>query len=593
LTYEPWMQHLRAKDVNNGALVALDYETGEIVAYVGSADYYAAKASRQFQPKFDVLADGWRQPGSAFKPFNYVTGIEDRTLTPATMLMDVTTDFGGGYTPTDADNLERGPVRVRDALRFSLNIPSVKAAAVNGVDHVFAKAQQFGLRFRTETTGAGLSIALGTEEVHPVDLVTGYGTLANGGRHIGHTTILQILDGDGHDVVPAYAPPTGEQAVSAQAAYLVTDILAGNTDPKTNPFWGKFEIDASDGTRRPATLKTGTNNDARDLNAYGFIAPPDAAGRRDGEYALAVGAWNGNSDNSVVSTPDNPVFSIDVTTYVWQGFMQEVTAAWPVRDFARPDGLVEAKVDPWTGLQPGRGGKSVTELFIAGTEPGERVPSVEASAPRASPAGSDGAIGESASPAGGEAPSPSSARTGTNSGCAEAVLAAVGYESRFAPWLAADRAWLARAVRGPGVAGGPERTRTAYFYNGQFRPYGASWGPFSGIGCLRAAPSPPPTESPSPCPPDVGAPGDSPSPADSAAPIASSGAPCLPAASPSPLESASPSPSESPSPSPSPSPGATPTPVETPPPTAPPPPAPTPPPAAPATPAAPAASPTP
>ena len=98
------------------------------------------------------------------------------------MLMDVGTDFGGGYTPSDADNLERGPVRVRNALQFSLNIPSVKAMAVNGPDHVFAKAQEFGMQFQGDATEAGLALALGVQEVRPVDLVTAYGTLANGGK---------------------------------------------------------------------------------------------------------------------------------------------------------------------------------------------------------------------------------------------------------------------------------------------------------------------------------------------------------------------------------------------------------------------------
>ncbi|HEY3164695.1 MAG TPA: transglycosylase domain-containing protein, partial [Candidatus Limnocylindrales bacterium] len=120
-----WVTNLRGKDINNGALVAIDYKTGELIAYVGSADYNATKSTKQFQAKFDVVGDGFRQPGSAFKPFNYVTAIDDQKLTAASMLMDVATDFGGKYTPSDADPLERGPVRVRNALQFSLNIPSV------------------------------------------------------------------------------------------------------------------------------------------------------------------------------------------------------------------------------------------------------------------------------------------------------------------------------------------------------------------------------------------------------------------------------------------------------------------------------------
>ena len=176
-----------------------DYQTGELVAYVGSANYYATSTKPEFQPQFDVVGKGFRQPGSAFKPFNYATGIDDHTITAGTMLMDVGTDFGGGYTPNDADHLERGPVRVRNALQFSLNIPSVKTMAINGPDHVFAKAKDFGMNFQGDTHGAGLALALGVQEVRPVDLVTAYGTLANGGKEIGHTTILTVKDSDGND----------------------------------------------------------------------------------------------------------------------------------------------------------------------------------------------------------------------------------------------------------------------------------------------------------------------------------------------------------------------------------------------------------
>ena len=201
---EPWMANLKNKDLRNSALVALDYQTGELVAYVGSADYYATSTKPEFQPQYDVVGKGYRQPGSAFKPFNYVTAIDDKKITAGTMLMDVGTDFGN-YTPNDADNLERGPVRVRNALQFSLNIPAVKVMAINGPDRVFAKAQQFGIQFQGART-AQLALALGVQEVRPVDLVTAYGTLANGGKEIPHTTILAVTDASGKEApnVPAY-----------------------------------------------------------------------------------------------------------------------------------------------------------------------------------------------------------------------------------------------------------------------------------------------------------------------------------------------------------------------------------------------------
>ena len=138
------MKNLENKNVRNGALVAVDYQTGELVSYVGSAEYYASQSRPEFQPQYDVVGQGFRQPGSAFKPFNYVIGLDDGSMTAGDMFMDVGTDFGGGFTPNDADNLERGPVRMRNALQFSLNIPSVKAMAINTPEHVVRAGQ--GLR---------------------------------------------------------------------------------------------------------------------------------------------------------------------------------------------------------------------------------------------------------------------------------------------------------------------------------------------------------------------------------------------------------------------------------------------------------------
>jgi peptidoglycan glycosyltransferase len=536
-----WMRNLRDKDLHNGALVALDYTTGELIAYVGSANYYAAKSTKQFQAQYDVVGSGFRQPGSAFKPFNYLTGIDDGKITAASMFMDVSADFGGKYTPADADTLERGPVRVRNALQFSLNIPSVKTAEINTPDHLFARAKDFGMIFQGETTTAGLSIALGVQEVRPVDLVTAYGTLANGGKKLAHTGILSVKDQSGTDVIPPYVPPAdAPQVASPQAAWIVTDILAGNTNPKINPFWGKFSLTGPGKERRPATLKTGTNNDAKDLNAYGFIAPPTEDGRAKGEYALAVGVWNGNSDNTVVSTPAKPVFSIDVSTYVWQGFLQEATAKWAVNDFQRPDGLVQAAIDPFTGLKPRSGQPSINEWFLPNTVPATVVP---------------------------------------DNACGEAVLQLPGiYEGSHANWLSADLDWLNRAKRGPGVSGGVNRSRTAYFYNGAFQPYGRSWGALvEGHGC--SLPSPTVTCYPVPTPdPSTGiTPSFLVPSADPSANIVYE-----PCATPTPSPSASPSLEPSIEPTPTPPPTPPPTPEPTPPPT----PEPTPTPSA----AAPAAS---
>jgi membrane carboxypeptidase/penicillin-binding protein len=504
--YQAWMAKLRDKDVRNGALIAMDYQTGEILAYVGSADYYAAKATKKFQPQFDVLADGWRQPGSAFKPFNYVTGIDDRTITAATVLMDVTTNFaasGKAYAPTDYDNRERGPVRVRLALQLSLNIPSIKVLAYNGIDHVFETARKMGLRFQRERTDAGLSMAIGTVENLPVDLATGFATLADGGRYVGHTSILRVMDAEGKDLISPYTPPAGEQIVSPQAAYIVTDMLKGNTDPKINPYWGAFAIKNKNGVRRPTAMKTGTNNDAKDLNAYGYIAPPSAAGRQRGEYALVVGAWAGNSDNTVVSTRAHPVFSLDVAGPIWQGFLLQATRDWEIRDFVRPKGITEARVDAYSGMAPGAfTTTTVKELFIEGTEP--RTPDTTKIALQVeAETGKLWADGCSGTPV------------------IKGFLDLSRIESAFPLWQKANFGWIARAKKGVGIAGGPKGTRTTYFYNFSYHPYGSTWGaPFPPIGtCVPAPPpSPSPSDGGSPLPTDTPGPGNTPKPKPTPAP---------------------------------------------------------------------------
>jgi peptidoglycan glycosyltransferase len=529
--YPDWVRNLRGKNLHNGALVAQDYQSGEIIVHVGSANYYATSDRKEFQPQFDVVTQGFRQPGSAFKPFNYAVGIDDGAFRAGDVLMDVATDFGGGYSPTDADNLERGPVRVRDALQFSLNIPAVRAMALNSPEHVFARAKDFGMTFQTDTTDAGLALALGVAETRPIDLVRAYSTLANGGVRVEQTSILGITDANGEEVaLPEREAPV--QVIKPQSAYILTNILDGNTSRSINPFWGEFQIKGGpENSRRPATLKTGTNNDAKDLNAYGYIAPPSEEGRRNGAYALAVGVWNGNSDNTPVSTPERPVFSIDVSTFVWQGFLQEATADWEITRFVRPDsGLTQVTIDPFTGMLPSGGDEGVEEWYLAGSEPTSSLPADV---------------------------------------CGEAALQVVGYERNFPNWLEADRDWIRRAQRGVGVVGGPDRTRTAYFYNGGFRPYGRTWGPFvSGRGC--GSPSPSPSCIPLPTPDASGVIPSFEIPSPSGSEVVA--VPCSPPpATPSPSVTPTPEPTEEPTPTPEPTeeptPEPTPEPTEEPTPT--------------------------
>ena len=234
--------------------------------------------NKKFQPQFDVMSDGWRQPGSAIKPIDYV----DRHRRPDADRGD---DVHGrrdrlrrqASPPTQADKLERGPVRLRSALQFSLNIPAIKAGIINGLDHLFDRTKDFGLTLPAERRSRSMSMGIGTLEVHPIDLLGAYGAIANGGVLMprtddpeGHATRTARSSGPLDDDEARRAT----QVISPQAAYIITDILAGNTDMKVNPFWGKWAIyDGTDAAGRPPTRRARRTTTATS-HAYGYLAPP-------------------------------------------------------------------------------------------------------------------------------------------------------------------------------------------------------------------------------------------------------------------------------------------------------------------------------
>jgi membrane peptidoglycan carboxypeptidase len=475
-----WIEALRGKDLHNGALVALDYTTGDVLAYVGSAGYYHDDLrSAKFEPKYDAAGDATRQPGSAWKPIVYATAFEQHRLTPGSVLLDITTEFNHyeDWAPKDADQLERGPVLVRKALQYSLNIPAIRALSRVGNEAVAAQAAKFGIRFAGGPNAflqAGLAGAIGTVEVRPIDLTAAYGTLANGGRYEAPRMILEIDGPDGHVVWKA-PQPQPRQAISPQAAYLVTNIIAGNTDPAQNPIWSAvLQLrNGPGGSRRPAAAKTGTANDARDLATYGYLAPPKSG---SGAPGLAVGIWMGNSDHSNPRSR-HPAISLTAAAPLWHAFVNEYSKSWPVTGFKAPSGVVAATIDAWSGGRPGPWTSAVTtELFIAGTQPG-------------GPAAIDGSGILYAQQCGEWRVDPLKAERGPVS------------------WDADVANWLGRARRGPGVLG-PLDSRTAYFWGKR------TWGgPLIGS-CVR--PKPPEKEKEKP--PKEKPPGKDPPPDDDKSP---------------------------------------------------------------------------
>ncbi|MFL5775736.1 MAG: transglycosylase domain-containing protein [Chloroflexota bacterium] len=483
-----WLRNLKGKNIHNGAAAVMDYRTGQVLAYVGSGSY-TSRGNKKFQPQFDVLSDGWRQPGSSIKPINYAIGIDDKTMTASTMFMDVVTDFGRGFTPTQADKLERGPVRLRSALQFSLNIPSIKAGIMNGLDHFFDRSKEFGIDY-LPTAVPVVSMGIGTLETHPIDMLGAYGAIADGGVLMPRTTILEVRDTNQQLVYPDPAIPTPKprEVISPQAAYIITDILAGNTNPKVNPFWGEWAV--YDGrTRRPAAYKTGTTNDNRDTHAYGFLAPP----KDKSLPALAVGVWMGNSNNE----PNTDTLSLASSAPLWSRIMRDVSKDLPVEGWHQPSGLVVATVDAFSGMKPGPFTKrTVKELFIKGTAP-RRSDDFRTAVEIDAASGllwRDGCAG------------PRRTVGALNFSKAETVD----------KWAYYDRGWQKRAARGAGVRGGPEGTRTAFLYGSGFYPFGRSWGGRfapSKLCPIPAAPPPPICGIPffPDCPADSPPPGGGPS----------------------------------------------------------------------------------
>ena len=480
IPYRQWIKNMKGKGVHNAALAAVDYRSGEVYAYTGSAGFYL-KGNRKFQPQFDVLEDGWRQPGSAFKPISYLIGLDNRTLTAATMFMDVVTDFGGGWTPADADRLERGPVRLRQALQVSLNIPAIKAALRVGPDYVWEKAKDLGIRWQSAQNQGVPSIGIGTVEVHMIDLISAYGAIANRGILVPRTTILEVYNAAGEKIWPVEASEAkGKRVVSAQAAFIMTDILASNTDPDQNPFWSLRAI-RDGGARRPATLKTGTTDATIDLTAVGYLAPP----KDPDAPALVVGAWMGNSDNSA---PPQGVFALESAASLWQSFLTQASKGMPIATFRKPAGVVRATVDAHSGMRPGPfTTREVQEWFIEGTVPKKA---------------DNTKYGVEIDKATGDR---------WKEGCAgpkvvRGFLDLSDVESEYPTWAEYNRGWISRASRGSGVRGGPERTATTYFYQaGGWAPFGRGWGapfaPKKECEIPVATPTPPPSEEPLPTDP--------------------------------------------------------------------------------------------
>ncbi len=354
--------------VNNSAVVVLRPTTGEILALVGSADYW----DETIDGKFNVAVDGLRQPGSSFKPFTYVTFLAQGG-NAAHMFLDVRQAFEQGsgmppYVPENYDRTYHGPVRMRGALARSLNIPAVEAMSIAGVDNVLRTAHQMGIN--TLDKGLqyyGLSLTLGGGEVHLLDMTYAYSVFDNNGtmygapvpdsqqrpgfRELDPVAILRVEDRNGK-VLYEYKQPEARQVVDPRLAYLITNIIA-DRQARIPAFGTPNPLELAD--NRPAAAKTGTTNDYVDNWTIGYTPQ------------LVTGVWMGNTDN----TPMTSLPGARGAAFIWHAVMEYALRDEPIVSFTRPEGLVEVTVCALSGLKPTKDCPTVTELMIPGTEPQE------------------------------------------------------------------------------------------------------------------------------------------------------------------------------------------------------------------------------
>jgi penicillin-binding protein 1C len=349
-------------NARNAAAVVIRPSTGEILAMVGSVDYFDASIDGQVN-----MAVRPRQPGSSFKPYTYAAAFE-QGYTPASVFYDVRTaypiDGMAPFVPENFDRKFRGPLSLRQALACSYNIPAVSLLERIGVESALEMAHRLGITALRDRKLYGLALTLGGGEVSLLDHTYAYSVFANGGvmagvpvppqrrepgfRELDPVSTLKVADGRGK-VLDEFRGSTLREVLSPQVAYLITDILADNA-ARTPAFGPNSALVLS----RPAAAKTGTTNNYWDAWTLGY------------NPQIVVGVWVGNSDH----TPMDAMWGGRGAAPIWRDIMELALEDLPVAGFVEPPGLVRVRVDAESGLLPGpHTRRTVNELFIEGQEP--------------------------------------------------------------------------------------------------------------------------------------------------------------------------------------------------------------------------------
>ncbi len=306
---------------SNASLVAIDPKTGQILAMVGSRNYFDTQIDGAYNATLAL-----RQPGSSFKPFVYAAALNNG-YTPDTVIWDLPTQFSTScspsdnynstppcYSPGNYDGQFRGPMTFTTALAQSINVPAVKILYLAGMQNVINLAKSMGITSLGTPSQYGLSLALGAAEVRLLDLTDAYGTFANDGTYNPPAGVLKVLDTNGNVLEEFTAHPS--QVLDPGVAHDMSSMLSDNEArqpeyPAVNPFhFPGYDVAA----------KTGTTNDSRDAWTIGYTP------------SIVVGVWAGNNDNS----PMVKEIAGYIVAPMWNEFMQVVLAKYPVTYFGQP-----------------------------------------------------------------------------------------------------------------------------------------------------------------------------------------------------------------------------------------------------------------
>jgi membrane peptidoglycan carboxypeptidase len=343
-----------AHNLTNAAEVLIDFHTGAILSMLGSVNYNDSSIDGQVN-----VALAYRQPGSSFKPYVYVTAFA-QGASPAQAIDDKQTTFSvpdsnpPTYTPSNYDLRFHGHMTLRCALQNSLNVPGVRVLNRVGVSNALQTAQTMGIASYQGTPG--LSMVLGGLDIRLLDHTSAMGTFANGGARMPYFSINKVVMGPTGKVVFQHQLAPGKQVISPQLAYMMTNVLSDNTaripeffDCNLLQLYSNSQQDCLNGNRgqvRPAAAKTGTTNDFKDNWTVGYTTD------------FVMGVWAGNNDGS----PMINVSGITGAAPIWHEAMLQAEQGRPIQNFTNPGGLQTATVTYPDGV-------TSTDLFLPGTVP--------------------------------------------------------------------------------------------------------------------------------------------------------------------------------------------------------------------------------